>query len=308
MAMAAIVAGGVLVWRWGPRYGIYLFPPSPAAYAEQAITKMGQGYFAEGDVWTEARAQALRKASVANSYEGTLPALKDALAVAGGPSSQLVEKKEKGKGKGQLPLPGLGTKARITTITVPKIESRDDDYLEKYARSMSKGIHSAKSGTCGWIVDLRGNAGGDALAMLSGLSPLLTDGVVAGWEKRNGKTGEVVISESKVKVGKRSLETDHGGKVGGQVAILQDGRTSHSAELVTIAFRGQPGVRSFGMPTAGNSAVRQSVPLYDGRILQLTVGVDTDRSGVRYGGPVEPQEKAADALSAATKWLATSCK
>ncbi len=307
--LAVIVAGGALVWRWGPRYGIYLFPPSPAAYAEQAISKMGQGYFAEGDLWAEARAKALRQVSAANSYEATLPALKEALAVAGGPSSQLAEKKDKTKGeKGQLPLPGIGTKARITTITVPKIESSDADYHEKYARSMSTGIHSAKSGTCGWIVDLRGNTGGDALAMLSGLSPLLTDGVVAGWEKRNGKSGEVVVSGDKVKVGRRSLETDHGGKVRGQVAILQDGRTSHSAELVVVAFRGQPGVRSFGMPTTGNSAVRQSVPLYDGRTLQLTIGVDTDRSGVRYGGPVEPQEKAADALSAATKWLATSCR
>src|SRR5581483_10383003 len=41
------------------------------------------------------------------------------------------------------------------------------------------------SAPCGWIVDLRGNPGGLWPAMLAGLSPLITPGIVGGFVERD---------------------------------------------------------------------------------------------------------------------------
>lgn len=77
------------IWQLGPRYGLYLVPPSPAAYADDALQKMDQGYYAQGPAWEAARAKAVRDTRDASSYADTLPALREAVAVAGGKHSTL---------------------------------------------------------------------------------------------------------------------------------------------------------------------------------------------------------------------------
>jgi carboxyl-terminal processing protease len=71
--------------------------------------------------------------------------------------------------------------------------------------------------------------------------------------------------------------------------------TGSSGEAAAIAFVGQEGVRSFGQPTYGFSTVNQPITLIDGAVVNLTVAVDADRSGKRYGVPVEPDVVVDDA-------------
>jgi C-terminal processing protease CtpA/Prc len=63
-----------------------------------------------------------------------------------------------------------------------------------------------------------------------------------------------------------------------------------SGEAVAIAFRGRPVTRFFGAATGGLSTANAPIPLRDGAIAVVTIGVDLDRTGRRYGGPVEPDE------------------
>jgi hypothetical protein len=90
-------------------------------------------------------------------------------------------------------------------------------------------------------------------------------------------------------------------------------RTASSGEAVTIAFRGRPRTRSFGLPTAGLSTSNGTFPLPDGAALLLTTAIEADRTGRRYGDKIEPDQlvendptKGDPAIEAATQWLRAS--
>jgi hypothetical protein len=164
----------------------------------------------------------------------------------------------------------------------------------------------------GWVIDLRGNEGGDMWPMLAGIGPVLgegelgafvgPDGVKKKWSYRDGKVleGTEVAETAEVYRLKQPAPT---------VAVLTDGKTASSGEAVAIAFRGRPKTRSFGQNTAGLSTANEEFPLSDGAILILTVATMADRKGAVYGGTVEPDAKieargAGDPiLKAALAWL-----
>src|SRR5206468_4322951 len=58
--------------------------------------------------------------------------------------------------------------------------------------------------------------------------------------------------------------------------------TASSGEAITISFRGRPGARSFGAPTAGLSTGNEEYALPDGSMLFLTTSIEADRIGHRY--------------------------
>ena len=94
------------------------------------------------------------------------------------------------------------------------------------------------------------------------------------------------------------------------VAVLTSPRTASSGEAVTISFRGRPNTRSFGQPTAGLSTANQNYALPDGSMILLTVSVEADRTGKRYGEKIPPDEviEAAQTtpdpqIAAAVRWL-----
>ncbi len=74
------------------------------------------------------------------------------------------------------------------------------------------------------------------------------------------------------------------------VAVLTGPRTASSGEAVTIAFRGRPRTRSFGLPTAGLSTSNQGYALPDGAMIFVTTAVEADRTGTRYGHAIAPDE------------------
>jgi hypothetical protein len=76
---------------------------------------------------------------------------------------------------------------------------------------------------------------------------------------------------------------------------------AHDGAVISVI--GQPGTRLFGAPSYGFSTANQATSLYDGAVLNMTVAVDADRTGTRYGVPIEPDEQSADPASAAVAWL-----
>lgn len=147
----------------------------------------------------------------------------------------------------------------------------------------------------GWIVDLRGNEGGNMWPMLAGLGPLLGEGVCGAfhnaggtkmsWFYRGGKAGyEGSEDWSYPKV----ADTPYQVRGNPRIAVLIDGETASSGEATAIAFRGRPHTRFFGEHTLGVSTSNTNFLLPDGATMILTVGVYVDRDGDEYEEGLPP--------------------
>ncbi|HEY1464015.1 MAG TPA: S41 family peptidase [Terriglobales bacterium] len=171
----------------------------------------------------------------------------------------------------------------------------------------------------GWIVDLRGNSGGNMWPMLAGIAPLLGDGKLGSfdpagdqWYAENGKIVTISANEkttqAEVKQPPFTLPELP------LVAVLFDRDTASSGEAIAISFAGRSHERSFGEHTAGYSTSNNMHGLSDGAALFLCEGVSLDRTGKRYPDGLDPDVKVPDpesrvaedkdpVLQAAEKWL-----
>jgi hypothetical protein len=176
----------------------------------------------------------------------------------------------------------------------------------------------------GWIVDLRGNTGGNMWPMLTGIGPILGDGPAGSfvaadgnvtWFYQDGKTG--TRNPGGVETVSLTLDEEPALRTSSPapVAVLVDSSTASSAEAITIAFHGRPDTRFFGTHTAGKSTAVQPFKLDDGAELYLTTAIDADRSGKSYpdgftpdqivsvSGSSMPQENNDVVIQAAQTWL-----
>lgn len=308
-----LAATALAVWRLGPRYGLTLGPPSPQQYVEIALARMDAGYYATGEEWQQAKATARAATAEAGSYAETLPALRTAIEVAGGHHSRIFEPGQSlAEASPERTLPAASTASGVTTLVVPGVTADDEEFLQSYATTLSGSIDQARSATtCGWIVDLRHNHGGDMNPMLSGLSPLLPDGAVGGFRDRTGKVTELSVSGGDVAIGgQTSFSGPDVATVDQPIAVLQGPDNGSSGEVSVLAFTAQSRARSFGEPTAGYSSANQTITLYDGTQMLLTTAVDVDAHGTpTEGEPIPPDEAvpADQAEDAARAWLATQC-
>ena len=183
---------------------------------------------------------------------------------------------------------------------LPRCSAKDNDGLLLYAADVRRILTDLTAqNPKGWIVDLRGNTGGNMWPMLTGIGPILGDGIVGSfvaadgnitWFYQDGKTGtrnpagletvSLTLQEEPV------LQTPSVAPV----AVLVDSSTASSAEAITIAFHGRPGSRSFGSRTAGKSTAVQPFKLDDGAELYLTTAIDADRSGKAYPDGFTPDQ------------------
>jgi hypothetical protein len=164
----------------------------------------------------------------------------------------------------------------------------------------------------GWIVDLRGNGGGNMWPMLAGIGPILGEGLaghfvdpsgaVIQWGYRDGAsfygTGVVQRVDAPYRLQRERP----------RVAVLTDNVVGSSGEAMVVAFRGRPDTRSFGTATCGLSTANRPFTLSDGAVLNLTVSVMADRSLVKYGDSITPDETLTDsdaAVQRAVAWLQT---
>ena len=142
----------------------------------------------------------------------------------------------------------------------------------------------------GWVVDLRGNGGGAMWPMLAVAAPLLGgDGILGAFVDRRGARLPWWLRWGRVGVGRWPQARSRGpSRLPGPVAVLTDGGTGSSGEAVVVAFRGAPGVRSYGADTYGFSSANESCPLPDGAKLLVTGARFADRTGTVHEGPLQP--------------------
>jgi C-terminal processing protease CtpA/Prc len=169
--------------------------------------------------------------------------------------------------------------------------------------------NSDRDDLVGWIVDLRGNTGGNMWPMIAGLGPVLgegtlgffidpVDGIEFTWEYRNGIATNGGQENARVTAPYRLR------KGAPRVAVLYDNAVASSGEATAVAFRRRPNTRSFGTPTCGLSTANLAFPLSDGASLYLTVSVMVDRARTIYGDSIEPDELISDRTQVADRAVA----
>lgn len=168
---------------------------------------------------------------------------------------------------------------------------------------------SDRPGLVGWIVDLRGNHGGNLWSMLAGIGPILGDGVAGYFVEPDGsREGWGYTDRSAWIEGNQVITVERAHNLeqpSPRVAVLIDQGTVSSGEAMAIAFRGRPGARLFGNRTCGRATANRPFKLSNGATLFLTVAWLADRRGTIYEVEIQPDERAsgAAAVGAAVQWL-----
>lgn len=291
-------------------------PEATKAYVDALLGTMETYSVNKGAIdWPSFRTQVVASAGDARTIPDLYPAIGVALRLLGDHESYYMT----GGGAlvGPAPVGGCGAAAPTPhslpdTIAYVKVASCDCEgsAATQFAESIHRAIKAAdRVGLAGWIVDLRGNFGGDMWSMIAGIGPVLGEGTI-GWivyndreyerEYRNGAAisfGETFASVADP----YALLKDYP-----RVAVLTDGIVASSGEAIVVVFRGRPGTRSFGTPTCGHHHLQQEFRLSDGASLFLVSGQHADRTKKRYGGPIDPDEVIAEpgeAVNRAVAWL-----
>lgn len=311
---------------------------SPIDYLNKALTIIQTRGMKSANVdWKSTRQKSLELAAGAKSTSDTYSAINYALSQLGDNHSFLIGR----NGAGTHPYKVSGTKPKIR-VRVESKEVLEDDgkrfgflvvnglastnestAAEKYAKSLQQQIaQTSKKNPYGWIVDLRGNTGGNMWPMIVGVGPLIGEGTLgyfqytkiaipwfyergqSGVENRSGRHTNFKIQESIADC--RNTP----------VAILIDQATASSGEALTISFRGRPNTIFIGQHTRGLSTNNESIKLADGAVLYLTTSGEADRNHVLYESGIAPDitveqgdvplgDKSDPCIKAALKWLNT---
>lgn len=182
----------------------------------------------------------------------------------------------------------------VAYLSLPAFASSDHDLAVGYARRAHQLIRSmAPAARCGWILDLRGNTGGDFNAMLLAAGPLLGDGpagftrggvaLISVWGYRNGRVW--LDFDTTLALGRADTVAP---PQTGRVAVLIGSRTASAAEALAISFRGLSRSTSFGTSTAGLTTGNRGYRLQDGAYMLVTETVLGDRLAREYGGKLQP--------------------
>lgn len=286
--------------------------PEAQAYAEHAIALMDDGLFATGDGWSDAKQRAEARIAAADDISETYDTLRSLARLAGGAHSVFLDPDEAAASEtraDELETPTVAASDGIGTLTLPAFNSGDDDLVRAYRDAALTPLDSADV-DCGWIVDLRGNVGGNMFPMLAAVAPLLPDGpAVLLREPEGGEEVTAVVDGDLILPGGDVLASGTAYRWRGSVAVLTDAGTASAAEAVRVGFAGRAETRVFGVRTAGVPTGNVTHELDDGAMLVLTTSRMVDRDGRVYDSRIAPDEVTdrGEAPSRAAAWLAGAC-
>lgn len=263
----------------------------PQEYLARALDLMqAQSLGRDSLDWPQIRAEAMRRAAGAQTVEGTHDAIRAALAELGDghsfflPARQPWAARVLGALNPRAAPEGRRVSARVGYVSVPGFGGANP---HEFAQAITGAMASADGPqVCGWIVDVRGNGGGNMWPMLAGLAPLLGDGPFGYFVSHDSARAKWEIPGAAALRATAGLEHPRPA-----VAVLQGPRTTSSGEAVVVAFRGRPDVRTFGQPTRGLSTSNVTNVLADGSRLNVTNAVFADRTGRLYGGTIPPDQE-----------------
>ena len=293
--------------------------PGARAYLDEAIEALRTRHINRATVdWDRIRDVTDRLASGAEGPADVHPALRVAIGMLGERHTRLLGPPAAPGSPGSAPAPmprGEAAAPGIGLLTLPErmASGADDPLNEAYRSALAAAIEALEArGTCGWIVDLRGNGGGNMWPMLNGLEALLgtgpfgafgdaADAVSSRWVRRDGRIVDEPVNDWDVTDGST------GRLAGAPVAVLLGPGTASSGEMTAIAFRGRARTRTFGAATAGLTTANAGHRLPDGYRLLITTTGALDGAGALVTGRLQPDEATApdQTLPRALDWLAT---
>jgi carboxyl-terminal processing protease len=137
-----------------------------------------------------------------------------------------------------------------------------------------------------WIIDLRYNSGGNMHPMMTGIAPLVGNGLVGSltnldkkklfyWEIKEGN----FIYEGFQAV---TLPNNPKFKKQPKIAVLTSRWTVSSGEIVATTLKGRPNTKFFGEATGGFTTNNGWNILNDEIIVNISTGIFCDRNGIAY--------------------------
>lgn len=325
MSLSLVIALPMLslFQAWAQDQGV----SAPAqAYLEHAIDVMQQNALHSEKIdWRTLRAEALEHARGAEVPADTYDAIRWALKTVNKHSFlQLSPELEKQEGERKMHATAIEKPVGATTfenpaspfasrdkiegrllersgrmdayIVVPHFSPRDEADGVRFETELQHLIGKLdRSHPQGWIIDLRGNDGGNMWPMLAGLGPLLGEGVCGAFHNAGGtkmswfyRGGKVGYEGSEDWSYPKVADTPYQMQGNPKIAVLIDSETASSGEATAIAFRGRRHTRFFGERTLGASTNNTNFLLPDGANMILTVGVLVDRDGNEYEEGLAP--------------------
>ncbi|GAB3384355.1 S41 family peptidase [Amycolatopsis echigonensis] len=288
--------------------------PTPPTYLLGALNLLRTHSIDRDRVdWPRAEAEALRAAEGVSTYSGTYPAIRTVLAELGNPHSALLTPAQaRPLSAATIEVPSSSVSDGIAVLKIPGFVS-DPAGERRYVAAGVAALRAVEAqASCGWIVDLRDDTGGNMWPMLTVLAPLLGDGIAGSfsapgaaptfWSVRDGRawSGEVPRTDE--------VNPVRLSRPAPPVAVLTSRITASSGEATLIAFRGLGRAATFGGATAGFATANDVFALADGAKLVVTSAVDVDRAGRRYGAwPIAPDHPTPDPDTGAGQWLRGRC-
>lgn len=292
--------------------------PEAAAYIDEVVTILKANSLHRNKIdWIAFRAKVLAKAENAKTIEETYPAIHLAIKLLGDGHSYFASI------VGGDTAEESGAPPTLTDEKVPEdigyVRVRycmgNNEQKQIYIDELLSSIRQRdKDNLKGWIVDLRGNFGGDMQPMLLGTGPVLGDGILGytaypdgqmhSWNYNEGRFYYDSVEDNEVK----AKEYYRLKAPNPFVAVLTDTLTASSGEALTVAFKGRQKTKSFGYKTYGVSTSNEKFVLSDGSNMLITVAVFADRNKKHYGHSIEPDKIVAPekALQEAIEWLRAS--
>lgn len=199
----------------------------------------------------------------------------------------------------------------IGMIKVPGCFLVDKGQYKDFANDIRRQIEKTDTShhITGWVVDLRGNGGGNMWPMLAGLNALTEDGVAGYFVSNSGKI-PWKVSNGKLTFPPAEINTYKIKNLSVKIAVLIDSLTASSGEMTAVSLMGLPNVKVFGQPSAGYTTANYTYLLSDGSMLNLAQMYVADRTLKAYMNKIIPdvildnkKNSQDETLKAAKKWL-----
>ena len=283
---------------------------SPAAYLERVLGLIQRNALRSPRVdWKTVKATCFEMIAGARSTEETYSAINYVLSQLGDNHSFL---KDRRGGSTRTFTAGAVQFPKQTRVASPKcFESAGKKYCfmvvpafgsssstaaaTNFAKHLQKELSEGLLQTpAGWIVDLRGNGGGNMWPMLVGAGPLIGAGTLGYFEYPNTniawfyESGQAGVINKRGKIANFKLADSIPDLPNIPVAVLIDGNTASSAEALTISFKGRDNTCFVGSHTCGLATNNERKKLPDGALLYLTTSGEQDRNHVSYDSGIAP--------------------
>ncbi len=262
--------------------------------------------------WSKFRIDIFEKAKNAKTIEDTYPAISYAIKKLNDNHSYFKPITEVYSNSENKLLPVLSDEIVLNDIGYIRIpfcigtENEFNNYISAIRKKIE--IQSQKK-LKGWIIDLRGNFGGNMWPMLLSIEPLIGNGTLGFFIDANENSEAWKIIEGKAYIDDRLIiETKNFSKKDFSnqfLAVLTDNQTASSGEAVAVAFKTRKNSKSFGQPTFGVSTGCVSHELSDGSVINLAESIFADRTMKKYGSKIIPdfETEKGYALEKGVEWI-----